>query len=62
VVLCTDGVADDLIDGDGFVKGLLEAHHGLAAADVGCHLRGMLASWPTPKHIDDKTLACLCRE
>ena len=25
------------------------------------HVRAMLESWPTPKHSDDKTLACLCR-
>ena len=62
VLLCTDGVADDLIDGDGFVKGLLDTHRGLAAAAVGRHLREMLAHWPTPKHSDDKTIACLVRE
>ena len=62
VLLCTDGVADDLIDGDGFVKGLLDTNRGLAAAEVGRHLREMLANWPTPKHSDDKTIACLYRE
>lgn len=62
ILLCTDGVADDLIDGEGFVKELLDTHRGLAAAEVDRHLREMLASWPTPKHSDDKTIACLSRE
>ena len=62
VLLCTDGVADDLIDRDGFVKGLLDAHRGFTAAEVGLRLREMLANWPTPKHSDDKTIACLVRE
>lgn len=62
VLLCTDGVSDDLIDCDGFVKGLLETHRGLTAIEADRHLREMLASWPTPKHSDDKTIACLCRE
>lgn len=62
VLLCTDGVADDLQNVDGFVRGLIEAHRGLAAVSVSRHLREMLANWPTPKHSDDKTIACLCRE
>ena len=62
VLLCTDGVADDLENVDGFVKGLIEAHRDLAAVSANRHIREMLESWPTPKHIDDKTIACLFRE
>jgi len=62
VLLCTDGVADDLVDRDGFVKGLVETHRGLATVTADRHIREMLASWPTPKHSDDKTIACLYRE
>jgi serine/threonine protein phosphatase PrpC len=62
VLLCTDGVADDLVDSDGFVKGLIETHRGLATVTSDRHVREMLASWPTPKHSDDKTITCLYRE
>jgi hypothetical protein len=62
VLLCTDGVSDDLDNADGFVTGLVAAHRPLAAASASRHLRQMLESWPTPRHNDDKTIACLCRE
>ena len=62
VLLCTDGVADDLDNVDGFVKGFIEAHRALAAMIANRHTREMLESWPTPKHSDDKTIACLFRE
>lgn len=62
VLLCTDGVADDLDNVEGFVKSFVEAHRALAAASANQHVRGMLENWPTPKHSDDKTIACLCRE
>lgn len=62
VLLCTDGVADDLDDTDGFVKGFIEAHHALATISANRHIREMLENWPTPKHSDDKSIACLCRE
>ena len=62
VLLCTDGVADDLDNVDGFVKGFIEAHRPLAAVSASRHVREMLENWPTPKHSDDKTIVCLCRE
>lgn len=62
VLLCTDGVADDLDNVDGFVKSFIEAHRDLAAVSANRHVREMLEGWPTPKHSDDKTIACLCRE
>jgi len=61
VLLCTDGVSDDLENVDGFVTGLVEAYRPLAAVSASRHVRTMLESWPTPRHSDDKTLACLCR-
>lgn len=61
VLLCTDGVSDDLENVDGFVTGLVEAYRPLAAISASRHVRTMLESWPTPRHSDDKTLACLCR-
>lgn len=62
VLLCTDGVADDLDDIDGFVKGFIAAYQDLAMVAANRHTREMLENWPTPKHSDDKTLACLCRQ
>lgn len=62
ILLCTDGVSDDLENVDGFVKGVVEAHRTLAVVSANQHIREMLENWPTPKHSDDKTIACLCRE
>ncbi len=62
VLLCTDGVADDLDDVDGFVSGFIEAHCSMAEISANRRTREMLEKWPTPKHSDDKTIACLFRE
>lgn len=61
IVLCTDGVSDDLDDIDGFVAGFVSAHRGLAHASASRQTRQMLEEWPVPKHSDDKTVACLVR-
>lgn len=62
VLLCTDGVADDLENVDGFVTAFIAAHRTLAAERANRCAHEMLANWPTPKHSDDKTIACLCRD
>jgi hypothetical protein len=62
VLLCTDGVADDLDNIDGFVSSFIEAHCSIAEISANRRTRNMLEKWPTPKHSDDKTIACLCRE
>jgi serine/threonine protein phosphatase PrpC len=62
IVICTDGVADDLSDVNGFVKGFFDAHRRLASVSAARRAREMLENWPTPKHNDDKTIACLFRE
>lgn len=62
VLLCTDGVADDLENYDGFVTGFIEAHCSIAEISANRRTREMLEKWPTPKHSDDKTIACLFRE
>lgn len=62
VVLCTDGVADDLRDAAGFVKEFVGAHRDLSTEAAARHARKVLANWPTPRHRDDKTIACLFRE
>lgn len=62
ILLCTDGVADDLDDVDGFASGFIEAHGSIARISANRRIREMLEKWPTPKHSDDKTIACLFRE
>jgi serine/threonine protein phosphatase PrpC len=62
IVLCTDGVSDDLSDMNGFVKAFSETHRLLSSASAARRTREVLEKWPTPKHSDDKTIACLCRE
>ena len=62
IVLCTDGVADDLSDVIGFVKGFSDEHRGLSSVSAARRAREALENWPTPKHSDDKTIACLFPE
>jgi serine/threonine protein phosphatase PrpC len=63
IILCTDGVSEDLSDTDGFVKEFCSAHRNLASVSAARNVRKMLENWPTPKHSDDKTIACLfCEE
>ena len=59
VLLCTDGIADDLIDIEGFVRSLVDDYCNLPAATASSEVMSMLLDWPTPKHGDDKTLECL---
>ena len=60
IVLCTDGVSDDLEDIDGFVAGFVAAHRGLGPSDgISSGAARCSKSWPVPKHSDDKTIACL---
>ena len=62
IVLCTDGVADDLADVNGFVAEFSDAHRSLSPVTAAHRVRETLKNWPTPKHSDDKTIACLLRE
>jgi len=62
IVLCTDGVADDLKDQGVFVREFTNSHRGLPSVSAARRTREMLENWPTPKHSDDKTIACLFRE
>lgn len=59
VLLCTDGIADDLVDVEGFVASLVENYCNLPVTTAASEVMSMLLDWPTPKHSDDKTLACL---
>lgn len=61
VVLCTDGVSDDLEDVEGFMAGFVKAYRGLAQMTASRQAHELLEAWPVPKHSDDKTIACLLR-
>lgn len=62
VVLCTDGVSDDLEDLEGFARGFAKTYAGVASVTASRRIRDMLSNWPVPKHSDDKTLVCFVRE
>lgn len=59
VVLATDGVADDLVPErfDGFCDWLIDSFRPLAPRERHRKLAAELRAWPTPGHLDDKTLA-----
>lgn len=59
ILLCTDGISDDLEDVNGFVCGFLESCINKAIETNIRDTRDMLLNWPVPKHSDDKTIACL---
>ena len=65
LVLCTDGVSDDIVGLDnlkGFIKGFAESSAEMATIVAAREAKDMLENWPTPKHADDKTIACLLRK
>lgn len=61
VVLCTDGISDDLLPGKeiDFVKELVGEYSCMNNYTRSQHLKNMLLDWPVPGHSDDKTIACL---
>jgi hypothetical protein len=60
-VLATDGVSDDLVPErlDGFFDWLVATFQGSSPAERWRALSAELRAWPTPGHLDDKTLAVL---
>jgi serine/threonine protein phosphatase PrpC len=60
-VLATDGVADDLVAErlDGFCDWLIEAFDPLTPRERHSRLAAELRAWPTPGHLDDKSMAVL---
>jgi len=61
VVLATDGVADDLIPEklDAFCNWLVDDFLDLEPLMRWRRLRAELRDWPTPRHLDDKTVAVM---
>ena len=64
MLLATDGIADDLQRErlDGFIGWLGEEFKSLPPAQRWRKLTHELKNWPTPNHLDDKTLALLWQE
>jgi len=61
VILCTDGVADDLLSDKhrDFAEWVEDELVPLPASTRWRSLATELRTWPTPHHIDDKTLAVI---
>lgn len=61
LLLCTDGVADDLIPSarEGVVRHICGQAATRSVPAAARALRKMLENWPVPKHSDDKTMACM---
>jgi len=62
VILCTDGIADNLIDSDEFVRDFTGAHRNYSSVSASRRTRKVLSQWSTNNHSDDKTIACLVNE
>lgn len=64
IVLATDGVADDLREDalPSFLGLLATEAISNGAAETRAWLRSEFRNWPTPKHLDDKTLAICWRK
>jgi serine/threonine protein phosphatase PrpC len=62
VLLCTDGVADDILPEktEDFVRSLILHYANLPEESVNSELAYMLEHWTTAGHTDDKTIVCLC--
>jgi hypothetical protein len=61
VVLCTDGISDDLLSDqlDKFVDWICNEYKTLSKQKRWRQLASMLKAWPTPRHQDDKTIAIM---
>lgn len=59
VVLCTDGISDDLEDAEGFLSSFVEEYSRLSVEEANQAIGEMLRRWPVAFHADDKTIVCL---
>jgi serine/threonine protein phosphatase PrpC len=64
VVLCTDGISDDLLPGQhqAFAERLIGLYRKRSRRSIKKDLARWLNAWPVPHHADDKTIAGLCRQ
>lgn len=63
IILCTDGIADDLEVGQEvpFAQALLDAYDKQNPQKVGQDMGKWLKEWPVAGHSDDKTICCVFR-
>ena len=59
VLLCTDGVSDDLRSTDKFIEWYVESCAPMSDIEASSDTRDMLINWKTPCHTDDKTIVCM---
>lgn len=64
VVLCTDGISDDLIPEKQivFAQELYSTYINLKSKERERDIKRWLNEWPVPGHSDDKTIACLFKK
>jgi len=64
IVLCTDGISDDLMVGKEFefTKEFVNEYANLRSHKRSSNIKKMLNEWPVPGHSDDKTIACLFKK
>ncbi len=59
ILLCTDGISDDIVDIDNFVIDFSNnfANNNISKKNKIKEISNLLINWPVPKHSDDKTIA-----
>lgn len=64
VVLCTDGISDDLLSETelAFAREFAKSYSFQPPIKRSLEIRRMLNEWPVPGHSDDKTIACLFKK
>ena len=62
ILLFTDGISDDIVDTEGFARSFVDYCCSLPVSATTVEVMSMLSDWPTPKHSDDKTIACLFKK
>lgn len=63
-VLATDGISDDLVPRKlrGFIRWIADEFRTVQPRKRWCRLSKALRDWPTPRHLDDKSIAVLLVE
>jgi len=63
IILTTDGISDDLVKGseEKFANSIYKTYQKCDPRKRYFEVKHWLKNWPTPKHTDDKTIACLMK-
>ena len=57
LVLMSDGISEDILDHDVFTDAITIYSKNKSSRRIKKHLKKLLVDWPTPFHVDDKSLA-----